>query len=167
MNVINGCNAASLSSEQKRKALRCLMFLKEKRCGRIKGRGCADGRKQRLYKTKAETSSPTLSVEALFLTCMIDAMEERNVATVDIPGAFMQADIDEEIHILFEAELVDLLVQVEPSFGAYVTEERGRRVIYASLNKALYGTVQASLLFWKKLSAFLTETQGYTRNEYK
>jgi hypothetical protein len=33
----------------------------------------------------------------------------------------MQADIDEELHVLFEGELVDLLVQVEPSFGEYVT----------------------------------------------
>jgi hypothetical protein len=34
-----------LSREQKQKALRYLMFLKEKRCGHIKGRGCTDGRR--------------------------------------------------------------------------------------------------------------------------
>jgi hypothetical protein len=28
------------------------MFLKQKRCGRNKGRGCADGQKQRVYKTR-------------------------------------------------------------------------------------------------------------------
>jgi hypothetical protein len=38
------------------------------------------------------------------------------MGTCDIPGAFMQADIDEELHILFEGDLVDLLVEVEPSF---------------------------------------------------
>ena len=35
-----------LSPKQKREALGYLMFLKKKRCGKIKGRGCADGRKQ-------------------------------------------------------------------------------------------------------------------------
>ena len=48
MKVMSGCNAHELSKEQKQRALQYLMFLKEKRCGRIKGRGCADGRKQRL-----------------------------------------------------------------------------------------------------------------------
>ena len=50
----------SLTKTQKKAALKYLMFLKQKRCGKIKGRGCADGRKQRVYKTKEETSSPTI-----------------------------------------------------------------------------------------------------------
>ena len=50
--VIHGKNAKELTREQKRAALRYLMFLKQKRCGKIKGRGCADRRKQKLYKTK-------------------------------------------------------------------------------------------------------------------
>jgi hypothetical protein len=37
------------------------MFLKEKRCGTIKGRGCADGRPQRDYMTKDKTASPTVA----------------------------------------------------------------------------------------------------------
>lgn len=38
---------ASLSDAYRRHALQYLMFLKEKRDRAIKGRGCADGRKQR------------------------------------------------------------------------------------------------------------------------
>ena len=34
-----------LTPEQKKEALAYLMFLKRKRCGKIKGRGCADGQK--------------------------------------------------------------------------------------------------------------------------
>ena len=40
-----------LTREQKKEALEYLMFLKRKRCGRVKGRGCEDGRKQRPYTT--------------------------------------------------------------------------------------------------------------------
>jgi hypothetical protein len=75
------------------------MSLQEKRCGKIKARGCADGRKQQLYMNKEETSSPTVSSEALFLTSAINAQEQRRVMTIDIPGAFMHADIDERIHV--------------------------------------------------------------------
>jgi hypothetical protein len=109
---MDGCQAGDLSKEQKKAALKYLMFLKEKRCGKIKGCGCADSRKQRLYKTKEESSSPTVSIEALFLTCMIDAMEDQYIVTCDIPRAFMHADIDELMHIKLEGELVDLLIRL-------------------------------------------------------
>ena len=72
-NVIEPVMAKELTHEQKRQALCYLMYLKQKWCGRIKARGCADGQKQRVYKTKDETSSPTISSEALFLTCTINA----------------------------------------------------------------------------------------------
>ena len=51
-----------LTKDERAKALKYLMYLKEKRDGRIKGRGCADGRSQRLYTSKIETSSPTASL---------------------------------------------------------------------------------------------------------
>jgi hypothetical protein len=156
-NVMSGCNAHELTREQKKKALKYLMFLKEKRCGCIKGGGCADGRKQRLYKTKEETSSPTVSIKALLLSCMIDTMENCDVATLDmIPGAFMQAMIDEELHIKFDEELIDLLCQVDPLLSQYVTMEGGRRVLYTKLNKALYGTVRCKLCCYSGRSCHLS-----------
>jgi hypothetical protein len=136
MKVMNGTKSHELTKEQKRRALKYLMFLKEKRCGRIKGRGCADGRKQRLYKTKEETSSPTpISIEAVLFSCMIDAMEDCDVATLDIPGAFtrcMQAMIDEEVHIKFDGKLIDLLCQVNPSLSKFVGMENGKKVLCTS-----------------------------------
>ena len=117
-----------LTREQKVQALRYLMFLKQKRCGKIKARGCADGRKQRVYKTKAETSSPTVTTEGLFITAVIDAREGRYVVTVDIPGAFMHADMDELIHMKIEGALAELLVRVDPdTYGPYMTVENGKR----------------------------------------
>ena len=49
---------------------------------------------------------PTVATEALFLTCLIDATEHRKVATVDIPGSFMQADMEGEIvHMKLEGKI--------------------------------------------------------------
>ena len=73
-----------------------------KKSGRIKGRGCADGQKQRGFITKEESSAPTISTEALFLTCKIDALKKRYIATTDIPGAFMQAGMDENVNMEIE-----------------------------------------------------------------
>ena len=101
------------------------MCLKQKRCGRIKARGCADGRKQRLHKTKEETSSPTVTTEALFLTSLIDAEEERDIATVDIPGAFMHSDMDELVHVRLSGPMAELLVRVDPEkHRKYVVKDK-------------------------------------------
>ena len=101
--------STEITREQKRQALAYLMFLKRKRCGRVKGRGCADGRKQRAYTAREDATSPTVSVEAIFLTAVIDAYERREVAIIDLPGAFMQADMDEElVHVRIAEKMVDL-----------------------------------------------------------
>ncbi len=75
------------------------MFLKRKSCGKVKARGCADGRKQQAHIPREDTFSPTVSTEAVFLTAIIDALEEREVAVLDIPGAFMQANQDGEVFV--------------------------------------------------------------------
>ena len=158
--------SGDLTTAQKKAALKYLMFLKQKRCGKIKGRGCADGRKQRLYKNKEDTTSPTITTEALFLTCLTDAIENRHVVTCDVPGAFMHSDIDELVHLKLEGEIAELLVKVERTYVEFISKENGKTVIYMELSKALYGTLQAALLFWKNLSDFLIKDQGFEVNPY-
>jgi Reverse transcriptase (RNA-dependent DNA polymerase) len=142
--------ADGLSKGENRDALQYLMFLKQKRCGKIKGRGCADGRKQRIYTTKKEASSPTVSIESLMISCSIDAKENRDMATVDIPGAFMQVDMDEIVHMRLEGTMADLVVKLSPKIF-----EKEINVLYVQLKKALYGTLRAALLFWRKLTEVL------------
>jgi hypothetical protein len=159
-------HSRDLTLADKRKALGYLMFIKEKRDGTIKARGCADGRKQRLYKTKEETSSPTVRTESLMLSCVIDAKERRNVLTCDVPGAFMQVDIDEVVHVRLEGPLAELLAKVDPTlYTEYLVTERDKSVMYVQLKKALYGTLSASLLFWKDLSGHLRD-EGFEPNPY-
>ena len=86
--------------------------------------------------------------------------------TCDIPGAFMQANIDEQLFLKFDGDLVELLVQVEPMYQPYIMHEGRQPILYTELNKALYGTLQVALLFWQKLSTFLTEKHGFVQNEY-
>ena len=73
--VMETLHANNLSSEEKKAALQYLMFLKQKNSGVIKGQGCTDRRKQRIYMDKGQVSAPTVATEALLLTCLVDAME--------------------------------------------------------------------------------------------
>jgi hypothetical protein len=164
--VLKPKHAETLSHQERKGALQYLMFLKQKRSGKIKGRGCADGRKQREYLSKEEVSSPTVAIESVLLTCAIDALERRDVATVDIPGAFMQADMDEVVHMKLEGQMAELLVRLDPKlYRKYLHSNNGKPVLYVELKKALYGTLKAALLFWRRLSNQLGEW-GFKVNPY-
>jgi hypothetical protein len=164
--VIRPKNPSSLSTQDKRDALEYLMFLKKKICGKIKGRGCADGRKQRIYTAKEEASSPTVLIEALMVSCVIDAKEGRDVATADIPGAFMQAEMDEVVHMRLEGVMVDILLELDcEKYEPHIVTQHGKRILYVQLMKALYGTLRAALLFWWKLTQTLT-SWGFVINQY-
>ena len=94
-----------------------------------------------------------MTVESVMLTATINAMEERDTGTVDIPGAFMQADIDEVVHVHFEGEISEMLVKLDPGmYRKYVKDHNGKSVLYVELLKALYGTLKAAMLFWKLLT---------------
>ena len=156
--VMQPINRKDLSPSQKREALGYLMFLKKKRCGTIKGRGCVDGWKQRAYITKEESTSPTISMEAMFLMAIVDAWENHKVAVLDVPGAFMQVDMDELVHVWFQGEMVDKLLEIDHDlYASYVTMEKGEKVMYVELLKALYGTLRVARLFWEKLQAKLVQ----------
>ena len=143
------------------------MFLKEKCDGSIKARGCAERRSQREYTTKAETSSPTVSLEAMMLMCAIDTREGRHVTVTDIPGAFLHAVMNQDVHMILEGKIAKLIVKLELSlYKKYVWKNKqGKPMLYVQLKKALYGTLQAALLFWQLLSNTLVEW-GIKLNEY-
>ena len=55
-----------LTREDRRKALSSLLLLKEKQCGKLKGRACVNGAPQRVYIPKEDAALPTVSTESIF-----------------------------------------------------------------------------------------------------
>ena len=78
----------------------------------------------------------------------------------------MYSDIDGLVHLKLEGEIAELLVKVDPTYAEFVSKEKGKTVIYTELSKALYGTLQAALLFWQNLSDFLIKECGFVVNPY-
>ena len=62
---VNMLGKNEITGEICKKALAYLIFLKQKRTGKVKARGCADGRPQREYISKEDSSSPTVLIYAL------------------------------------------------------------------------------------------------------
>ena len=107
------------------------MFVKKKRCDRIKERGCVNGRKQRLAINTDKVGDLIMATEALVITCIIDAMEHQDVAMVDIPGVFVQANMEvEDVNMKFEGELVNLLVKLDPKLYRKCIIDKGLNFLF-------------------------------------
>jgi hypothetical protein len=74
-NTFNPKHWRELSQVQRQTVLDSHMFLKQKQDGKIKGRTLAGGNKQKDYISKKDTSSPTVAMESVLLSCIIDAEE--------------------------------------------------------------------------------------------
>ena len=114
-------------------------MVKEKRDGKIKGRACADGRKQRRYIRKDEVSSPTVQLESLMLSMLIDAHEHREMATADVVGAYLLADMKDFTIVKITDTTAEMMCKVDPTYKNYLTIENGKKTLYLGLVKALYG----------------------------
>ena len=160
----------TLTQQERRRAMESLIFLAEKRDGTVKGRTCANGSTQREYISKEEAASPTVSTESIVLTATIDAEENRDVMSNDVPNAFVQTDMEstngEKVMMKIRGPLVDMLLKLAYEYYKdFVVYENGVKVLYVEVLKALYGTLRASLLFYKKLRKDLEEI-GFTVNPY-
>ncbi len=160
-------DAGKLSQEQRMRALSSLLFLKEKRTGDIKGRACINGAPQRVYIPKEDAASPTVSTESTFITATIAAKEGMRVRCYDVPSAFVNTDVDEDVIMVLKGELADMMIQIAPEvYRKYVTVDRkGTPILYVKLQKALYWLMRASLLFYRKLRKEF-EQYGLVINPY-
>ena len=101
---------------------------------------------------------------------MVDAAEEREVAVIDVPNAFIQTVVEDQtkrVIIRIRGMLVDMLVKIAPEvYKDYVTiDKRGNKQILVECLNALYGTMVASLLYYQKFTNSLKDN-GYEVNPY-
>ena len=171
-NVFKPVNPKSLSPLQKKQALESHQFLKEKRDLTIKGCLVAGGDKQRSFTPQTEATSPTPHTESIFITSAIDALEQRDVATIDIPNTFVQTELKrngKEITIIMvlRGKLAELMIKTAPEvYKKFATKDKNSNVIlYVRLLKLLYGIMQASLLYYTKSIKNL-QKKGFILNPY-
>jgi len=87
------------------------------------------------------------------------------VVVTDIGGAFLNASMKPtgvKVHMRLASTMAKLLVQLAPEYGQYL-DESGCMVV--ELDKALYGCVEASLLWYNDLRSKLVDF-GFVANPY-
>ena len=147
------------------------MLLTQKQTGECKGRLVYNGKNTREWISREDKSSPTVLTESLMLTCAVDAAEGRDVMSLDIPNAYIQAlvpakGVGNRIVMKVRGKLVEWLLEIDPTaYAPHVVIERGVKTLYLVVERAIYGMLEAGLLWYRKLRGDLEEL-GFVFNPY-
>ena len=130
----------------------------------------AGGKNKRGNIEKEDAASPTTAPESVLLTSTIDAAEERDVAVINIPNAFIQTRIknyEDRFVLRPRGKLADLLIKTAPEiYRKQITINiKGETVLYMRALNVIYGIIKAVLLFYQKFVGDLM-TIGFELNPY-
>ena len=124
------------------------MYLKKEREERIKGEGCDGRQSQQSYTERIEITS----LEAIMLTCMIDAFERRDVASINKPGAFSQTKMpkgEEDMNVIIDDSIAKVLAKLATkTYQEYMHRRRIEAYISCRAKVEISWTLKAALLFW-------------------
>ena len=103
-------------------------------------------------------------------SCVMDALDDRKVITVDIPGTFLQGKWPQDKYpgyIMFKGIMVEMICEIDLSYHKNViwSKDRKKKFLYSRLVKAVYGTLLGAIIFYNKLVKHLID-HGFTQNEY-
>ena len=168
VNVVVPENPDALTPRHKRKSIRSVNPIKEKRCGKINGPTCASGSTQKGYIPREDASSPTISLEVIMDTLAVDKYEIQDVEIFDVPGDYLSADIPDGkyVRIKLEGKLVDIKCGVNPYHIPNIRYKNGKKVLYLRIMKALYRWIEYILL-WYDLYANTLKELSFVINLYK
>ena len=114
--------------------------------------------------------SPTVTMESIQITLVIDAIERRDKMTSDMPNAFIQAYVPEtkkgedRITMKIRGKLVDILLMLAPEiYSDYVVYKNGQKVLYVQVLRAIYGMLTAALHWYNPLHGDMEEV-GFVFN---
>ena len=161
-NAFHGVSEKDIGKESLASVIPSSMFIKEKYRAdgtfeKVKARLVAGGHRQDKKVYEGKTNSPTVSTSALFIVCTIAASERRAVATVDIPGAYLRADMDKSegrVLMRLNKTLSTFIIDADKNYEQFQCRDGS---IIVELDKALYGCVQSSKLWYDKLIRELTD----------
>jgi len=165
--VWKGIRPSQLTFKQRKKIICSSMFLKEKfradgSFEKLKARLVAGGHQQDRDAFESTNSAPTIRTSSIFIMAAIAASEGRAVATVDVPGAYLNADMpeDQEVIMRLDKYLSKVLMAVEPKYAEFKNDNGN---IIVKLNKALYGCIQSAKLWYEELTSKLA-AKGFIKN---
>jgi Reverse transcriptase (RNA-dependent DNA polymerase) len=110
-------------------------------------------------------SSPTVATSSVLGIAAIAATERREVIAIDIGGAFLNADMAPtgvKVHMRLNRVMTSMLIKLDPSYQQYCEPDN---TVMVKLDRALYGCVESSLLWYNDLKSKLGDN-SFVKNPY-
>ena len=128
-------------TKRRKKSLNAVTLIKCKRDGTLKGKACADGRRQRKCITEdTRISSPTCNLDGLFATFLIYAKERRHIAAFHVPSTFLQPEKPkrkDRVLLRLTGVFVDIMVRVNPKYHKTIIYENGVKILYMHVLRSI------------------------------
>ena len=161
-------NCANTSGRKHTKVLPSSMFCKEKHSAvsntmeKLKARLVGGGHMtdKTLYTTN-DTSSPTVKTESVMTILSVASFEKRTISTMDIPGAYLNADLDHPHVVCITRDVTQVYVRHRPHLKKCV-QQNG--TMLADAVKALHGLPEAGLQWHRTIAGVLLEA-GFQSSE--
>ena len=155
---------SAMTLDERKKIIPSKLFLKLKlkangAIAKLKARLVAGGHRQH-PDTFSRTSSPTIDTSHIFLALSIAATYGWDLATLDVPSAYLNADIPDIVHMRLDKDVSKVFVDIFPQFKDLM-DEKGSIIV--QLLKALYGLKQAGAA-WNDNITDLLKRLGFTQS---
>ena len=108
----------------------------------------------------AEKTSPTVSMDTIFATCNVAAYERMQGFTMDIPGAYLNANLKDPHMVRFQKDIAAIYVNMYPEYREYLQPDG---TLLLLVQKAFYGLPESSQLWYNEIRGFLI-AQGFEWN---
>jgi hypothetical protein len=160
---------AELTREEVKGIIRSFLFIIDKftpegELLKVKARLVAMGNQQNPDAVGMDASAPTVTTTSVMIGASIAGEEHRHKMTCDVGGAFLHSIWPKKKFgrqvVLLDRLNTSILVKIRPEYAPYVREDG---TLLMSLEKALYGLVQAARLWYDKLCSVL-KAEGYVMN---
>ena len=89
-------------------------------------------------------ASPTVSLEYLLTTLLVDVFKGRDVATFDIPGAYLHAEIPENKSVVLKikGKFLSIMCDINPEYKQFLRIEGKTSVFYLSVLREIYWCIE-------------------------
>lgn len=105
-----------------------------------------------------ETTSPTVSIETVLASANVAAYENRTGFTMDIPGAYLNTDLNHPHMVRFRGLLAEEFIRLYPQYTKHLQSDGS--ILFLVL-KAFYGLPESGACWYDDISGTLTKDLGY------
>ena len=101
----------------------------------------------------ANATCPAVPIEKVLIYAVINAYKNQDVAVFDMPWAYLSAEMDNNVFMIFQGTVSKLMVELDPMlYQKYILyRNKMEALLYVSGQKALYGCQKNALFIYKKV----------------